>query len=488
MSQFSRRQFLGNTGLAAAAAAVSSIPVLGSELRRTVGANDRLRIAVIGVKGRGLEHINQFLKMADVEVAAICDIDENNIHGAASQIEKKSGKKPAYFKDLRKLFEDKSIDAVSVATCNHWHSLAGLWAVQAGKHAYVEKPISHNIFEGRKLVEAGKKYNKVVAVGTQCRSMKGMREAMAFLHSGKLGKVKIARGFCYKSRKSIGRKPDAPVPEGVDFDLWLGPAPERSFNPNRFHYNWHWYWDTGNGDLGNQGVHQVDIALWGLNKNEHPQSTMSVGGRLGYEDQGETPNTQITVQDYGDAQLIFEVRGLDTDPYHNGAIADKAGQVKIGDVFECTDGYMVIPTYSSGIAYSPKGELIQRFGGGEDSAHFRNFIEAIQKNQPESLNAPAIAGHVSAAACHLANISHRLGTAKPLSTEDPFGKNDAANETYRRFRDHLKENGVALDKTNFVMGREIKFDSKTEAVVGDPEASKLLTREYRKPYVVPDNV
>jgi len=487
MTQFSRRHFLGNSALAAAAAAVSSIPVLGSDLRRS-GPSERLRIAVIGVKGRGLEHLNQWLKMSDVEVAAICDIDETVIHGAMSAVEKKGGNKPTYFKDLRKLFEDKSIDAVSVATCNHWHSLAGIWAVQAGKHAYVEKPVSHNVFEGRKLVEAGKKYNKVVAVGTQCRSMKGMREAIDFLHSGKLGKVKIARGFCYKSRKSIGKKPNSPVPSGVDFDIWLGPAPERPFNANKFHYNWHWFWDTGNGDLGNQGVHQVDIARWGLNKNEHPISTISVGGRLGYEDDGETPNTQITVQDYGDAQMIFEVRGLDTDKYKDKSIQDKAGQVGIGDVFECTDGTLVIPTYSSAIAFSPTGQLIQRFGGGDDSAHFRNYIDAIKNNKPESLNAPAIEGHLSAAACHLANISHRLGTAKPLETSDPFGKNEAANETYHRFREHLKENGVDLAKTNFTMGREIKFDSKTETVVGDAEASKLLTREYRKPYVVPENV
>ncbi|MBI3854675.1 MAG: Gfo/Idh/MocA family oxidoreductase [Planctomycetes bacterium] len=485
MTQFSRRQFLGNASLAAAAAAVSSIPVLGSELRRSVGASERLRIATIGVKGRGLDHLNQWLKMADVEVAAICDIDENVIHGAVDRIEKVSGKKPVYYKDLRKLFEDKSIDAVSVATCNHWHSLAGIWAVQAGKHAYVEKPVSHNIFEGRKLVEAGKKYAKVVAVGTQCRSMKGMRDAMDFLHSGKLGKVKVARGFCYKSRKSIGKKPNGPVPSGVDFDIWLGPAPERPFNPNRFHYNWHWMWDTGNGDLGNQGVHQVDIARWGINKNEHPLSTVSVGGRLGYEDDGETPNTQISVQDYGDVQLIFEVRGLPTDKY--AAVQDKNAGVLVGDVFECTEGLLVVPSYSGAIAYSPKGELIQRFGGGEDAAHFRNFIDAIKTNKPESLNAPALDGHYSAAACHLANISHRLGTPKPLSTENPFGKNEAANETYRRFRDHLKENNVPLE-TNFVMGREIKFDSKTETVTGDAEASKLLTREYRKPYVVPENV
>jgi len=486
MTQFSRRHFLGNSALAAAAAAVSSIPVLGSELRRSVGANEKLRIATIGVKGRGMDHLNQWLKMADVEVAAICDIDENVIHGAVDLIEKKSGKKPVYYKDLRKLFEDKTIDAVSVATCNHWHTLAGLWAVQAGKHAYVEKPMSHNVWEGRKLVEASKKYNKVVTVGTQCRSMKGMRDGMAFLHSGKLGKVKVARGFCYKRRPSIGVMKEGPVPAGVDYDLWLGPAPIRPFTKNRFHYNWHWHWDYGNGDLGNQGVHQVDIARWGLNKSEHPVSSVSIGGRLGYEDDGETPNTQITVQDYGDALMIFEVRGLPTDKYL--ATQEKSAGVLVGDVFECTEGVLVVPTYSSAIAFSPKGELIQKFGGGDDSAHFRNFIDAIKSNKPESLNATAMDGHLSAAACHLSNISYRVGSPKPFSTEDPFGKCEPANETYRRFRDHLKESGVTLDKSTFVMGKEIKFDPKAETITGDAEASKLLSREYRKPFVVPENV
>jgi hypothetical protein len=280
--------------------------------------------------------------------------------------------------------------------------------------------------------------------------------------------------------------PESPVPAGVDYDLWLGPAPVRPFTKNRFHYNWHWHWDYGNGDLGNQGVHQVDIARWGLGKEGHPSTIVSLGGRLGYEDDGETPNTQITVQDYGDVQMIFEVRGLPSDKYQ--ANEDKGAGVLIGDVFECTEGVLVIPTYSSGIAYSPKGELIQKFGGGDDSAHFRGFIEAVKNNKPESLNATATDGHLSAAACHLPNISYRLGTPKPFSTEDPFGKSEAANETYRRFRDHLKENGVVLDRATFTMGAELKFDGKAESIVGNPEAAKLLTREYRKPFVVPENV
>jgi predicted dehydrogenase len=487
MGPSTRREFCEKLLKSATAmAAGSALPAMAEMPLRRSGANDRLRIATIGVKGRGLEHLSQWLKMPDVEVAAICDIDENVIQSAVDKIQKSSGKKPTYYKDLRKLFEDKSIDAISVATCNHWHTLAGLWAVQAGKHAYVEKPMSHNVWEGRKLVEAAKKYGKIVQVGTQCRSETGMRAAIDFLHSGKLGQVKLARGFCYKRRPSIKFTKEEPVPAGVDYDLWLGPAPVRPFTKNRFHYNWHWHWDYGNGDLGNQGVHQVDIARWGLKKNELPKVAISVGGRLGYEDDGETPNTQIVFLDYGDSQLIFEVRGLETDKYF--AHGEKQVGVLIGDVFECTDGFLAITTYSSGVAYSPKGDVIQKFGGGKDDDHFRNFIDAIKANKPESQNANSTEGHLSAALCHLGNISYRMGTPQPLTHKEPFGRYEDANETFSRMVAHLKENNVNLDSSKFMLGKTIMVDTKTETLVGDPEASKLLTREYRKPFVVPENV
>jgi len=487
MSLFSRRQFIENAlKSAGAVAAASALPAVTAMPLHRSGANERLRVATIGVRGRGDAHLGAFLKMADVEVAAICDIDENSIGGAVAKIEKNGGKKPVYYKDMRKLFEDKTIDAVSVATCNHTHTLAGLWAVQAGKHAYVEKPISHNVWEGRKLVEAAKKYGKIVQHGTQCRSMNGMRQAMDFLKSGKLGKVKLARAFCYKKRGSIKKFNEEPVPAGVDYDQWLGPAPLRPYTKNRFHYNWHWHWDYGNGDLGNQGVHQMDIARWGLGKQELPQAAVSLGGRLGYEDDGETPNTQIVLLDYGDSQLIFEVRGLDTDKYLPHG--DKQASVLIGDVFECSEGYLVIPTYSSGVAYSPKGEVLAKFAGGNDDAHFRNFVDAIKSNKPESQNADALEGHLSSALCHLGNISYRVGAPKPLSTKDPLGKYEDGNETYGRMVAHLKENNVKLESTHFTLGRTLTIDPKTETIVGDPEASKLLTREYRKPFVVPENV
>lgn len=476
MSLFSRRQFI-ETALrsGAAAAALSRTESVFALPARRAGANERLRLATIGVKGRGLDHLNQWLKMADVEVAAICDIDENVIHGAVDKIEKAYKKKPVYYKDLRKLFEDKSIDAVSIATCNHWHTLAGLWAVQAGKHAYVEKPMSHNVWEGRKLVEAQKKYGKVVTVGTQCRSMKGMREAIEFLHAGKLGKVKVARGFCYKRRPSIGKMPESPVPAGVDYDLWLGPAPVRPFTKNRFHYNWHWHWDYGNGDIGNQGVHEIDIARWALGKNELPKKVISIGGRFGYEDDGETPNTQIALFDYGDSILIFEVRGLPTEGYKG---------VKVGDVIHCEKGYLVGPK-----AFDADGKEIKVEGpdapGGD---HFRNFIDTVKGGRREDQRADVLEGHLSASLCHLANVSYRLGEKQGFSKKDPFGSYSDGNETFERMCAHLKAEGVDLDRAQLQVGKTLSIDTAAETIVGDSKAAGMLTREYRKPYVVPDQV
>jgi predicted dehydrogenase len=478
MGDFTRREFLWRSALATGAAAATPVLPAFALPGRRAGPNDRVRVAVIGVKGRGSAHIGTFLKMNDVEVAAICDIDQNVIKEAMTRIEKANGKKPAYHQDLRKLFEDKSIDAVSVATCNHWHTLAGLWAVQSGKHAYVEKPISHNVWEGRKLVEAAKKYGKIVQHGTQSRSSTGIRAAIEFLHAGKLGAVKVARGLCYKRRDSIGKAKEEPVPAGVDYDIWLGPAPVRPFTKNRFHYNWHWNWDYGNGDIGNQGVHQMDICRWGIQKMELPKSVTCVGGRFGYEDDGQTANTQIGVMDYGDCQVVFEVRGLPTDKYRGSLI---------GNIFHCAEGDLVIGA-GAPTAFDLKGGVIQKFGGGSDDEHFRNFIHAIKENKPESLRAPVLDGHLSAALCHLPNVSHRLGTAKPLTVDEPFGKVEEGNEAYRRFRDHLKENGVKLESTPFIMGRTLALDPKSEKFVGDPEADKLLTRDYRKPFVVPESV
>jgi predicted dehydrogenase len=394
--------------------------------------NETIRVAVCGVRGRGMDHVDGFRKVPGARVVAICDADSNVIGRATNEVEKATGTKPKFYQDIRKLLEDPEIDVVSIATPNHWHALATIWACQAGKDVYVEKPASHNVAEGRRMVEAAEKYERIVQVGTQCRSHKGIQEAMEFLHSGKLGKVYMAKGLCYKPRGSIGHKPDSDAPAGLDYDLWCGPAEKRPYNENRLHYNWHWMWNTGNGDLGNQGVHQMDLARWGLEKNEFPKEVSSTGGRLGYKDDGETPNTQSVQLVFDDCLLQFEVRGLITN--------DELG-VRIGDIFYGTEGVLAISSYTSWQTFfGPKLEKGPGGNGGGD--HYSNFIDAVRSRDPKKLNAPIIDGHYSAAYCHLGNIAYRLG-------------------------------------------RSLRVNPESESLVSDSEADQMLTRAYRPAFELP---
>jgi predicted dehydrogenase len=481
-----RREFLGQSLLAAGAAVVPGIVpdparlsvVAPAPERPKAGPNDRLRIATVGVRGQGGAHVRLWAAMKDVEVGAICDVDEGVIAEAMKRAEETSGKKPTYYQDFRKLLDDKSIDAISIATCNHTHTLIALSAVQAGKDVYVEKPLSHTLWEGRKILEAARKYDRLVQHGTQSRSDGRRKQAVQYMAAGKLGKVKVARGLCYKRRDSIGKKPDGPVPSGVDYDLWLGPAPERSFNPNRFHYNWHWNWDYGNGDIGNQGIHEMDVARWGLGKPGLPRKIISIGGRFGYEDDGLTPNTQIALFDYGDSVLIFEVRGLLTEEYR-GAL--------IGNVFHGEKG--IIVAGGKGVtALDPRGEEITKFSWEGNVDHFRNFVDCVKSRKREALSADVAEGHLSCSLVHLANISYRLGEGRPMAKDDPFGSYEDGNEAFRRLRDHLREHEIPIDKAMLQVGRALEFDPTAETFVGDAEANQLLRREYRKPFVVPDKV
>lgn len=426
MRGVNRRTFLASAGSGAAALAIGS----GS---RAAGPNDQIRVAVIGIRSRGQEHINAFSGRKDTAVVALCDIDSRLFNGSAKKVEDRSGKAPALIGDLRRVMDDKSIDVVSIATPNHWHALAAVWALQAGKDVYVEKPVSHNVSEGRKISDAAAKYNKICQAGTQNRSSEGVKSAVEFLRSGKLGKVYLAKGLCYKPRGSIGTKADAPVPDGVDYNIWLGPAPERAFNPNRFHYEWHWNWDYGNGDIGNQGIHQMDVARWGLGVGL-PTHVVASGGRYGYKDDGETPNTQVAAFQYGDAMLEFEVRGLPTNA--------ESG-VKIGNLFYGTEGVLVLNEGKWQTFFGHKNEPGPTGQGGGDN--FGNFVEAVKSRKKEMLNAEVTEGHLSSALCHLANVSYRLG-------------------------------------------RALKFDPKAEKFVGDKDADAMLTREYRSPFRMPESV
>jgi len=441
-SQLPRRTFLKSSGTAAAAMTAASYS-------QVMGANERVQVACIGVRGRGRTHIREFARDERSEVAAVVDIDQAVAERAAQQTLELQNRKPTEYEDLRKMLEDKSIDAVSVAAPNHWHALATIWSCQAGKDVYVEKPASHSIFEGRKMVEAARKYKRIVQVGHQGRSTQHKVRAIELLRDGVIGKLYMARGLCFKRRKSIGAKSTGPVPPGVNYDIWLGPSQELGFKENRFHYNWHWYWDFGNGDIGNQGVHEMDIARWGLGKEELPPAVYSSGGHYIYPDDQQTPNTQTAVFEYPDSQIVFEVRGL-----MSGGEADMQttpdNRNTVGNLFFGADGYMRVnhagfSTYL-GEKHEPGPAMSSAEGRGLDSAaHFANFLDAVKSRKHTDLHCDVEVGHLSAALCHLANISYR---------------------------------------TN----RKLSFDAKTEKFPGDDEANKLLKRDYREPFVVPEKV
>ncbi len=482
MRSITRRDFLHDSATLTAVLAGASLvgaPAEAAKKKHKNESGDRLRVAVLGVHGRGKDHVRGFAGKHNCVVATICDADSAVVGDAMRSAKKAQGSTPKYEQDLRRVFDDPNIDIVTIAMPNHWHALAAIWSMQAGKDVYVEKPVSHNVSEGRRIVETARKLKRICQTGTQCRSSQGLRDAIAFLHAGKLGKLKVARGLCYKRRPSIGKTTgDQPIPKTVDYNLWTGPAKMEPLHRKHLHYDWHWVWNTGNGDLGNQGIHQMDIARWGLNRGSLPRHARSVGGRFGYIDDGQTANTQICVFDYGDAELIFEVRGLVTKPYR-GAM--------VGNVFHCTDGYLVVPSYDSAVAFAPSGEVIRKFHAGGD--HFGNFVHAVRSRRAEDLTADILQGHLSSALCHLGNVSYRLGTPTPFSKQTKaFGDDKDAYETFGRMEEHLEKNAVPLDSTQYFLGRKLTLEPGREEFVGDAQANAMLTRHYRQPFVVPAKV
>ncbi|MHC4658806.1 MAG: Gfo/Idh/MocA family protein [Planctomycetota bacterium] len=457
--EISRREFLSRgTQTAAGVFAATTLASCTSPQPtpvakgRVIGANERINMAVIGIRGRGGGLARSFAKIPNVRVQTLCDIDERLFAERVKQVAANQDFTPKTEYDLHRVFDDKDIDAIATATPNHWHALVTIWALQAGKHVYVEKPCSHNIFEGRRMIEATRKYNRLVCVGFQSRSSRNVRQAMKFIHDGKLGDIYMAKGLCYKCRDGWKVVPDSPVPDGVHYGLWLGPAEYQPFNENRFHYRWHWFWNTGNGDIGNQGVHQMDVARWGINKDEHPVKISSSGGYFAFPNcDQQTANTQTAAFEYSDGKILqFEVRGRYTN--------DEKG-VRIGNLFFGTKGWMCLnssgdtwqtffgkknepgPTSAGADASADPSDLTGSGGGG----HFQNFINALRSGKSADLTANIEGGHLSAALCHLANISYRLG-------------------------------------------RNLIFDGAKEKFVGDKEANRMLTRKYRKPYVVPKTV
>ena len=496
MRNISRRRFIEESIFASAAAAATTGSLWVARPARAqdnVSANEKLGVLIVGCGGRGGSHMGEFLGDNRVEIVAVCDPDAQHAKQAADNIEKKSGRRPKIVADMREAINDPAVDIVSCATCNHWHALCGVWAMQAGKHAYIEKPICHNVHEGKALIAAAKKYGVMCQVGSQCRSNPAVKDAFEFANSGGIGEIKLTRGLCYKRRKSIGALGKYSVPESVDYTLWSGPAQiiDPPTRPN-FHYDWHWQRAYGNGDLGNQGPHQTDIARTFLGVTEFPTSVVSYGGRLGYQaerkddsyvDAGDTANTEVSIYNYSDGRtLVFETRGLETKDYRGAMI----GVVAYG-----SEGYLVQVNYGLCVAYDLDGKEIKRFEGGSDRYHFDNFITAVVNNDYASLNADARCGHLSAGLSHIGNISYYLGENNKVSVDDArkivadIPGNDDNLDTFNRTIEHLEANGVDLKKYPISMGRVLKLDPKTESFVDDAEASAMETRDYRGDFVVP---
>lgn len=485
MPALSRRQFMSESALLAiAGATLAELQVQADEPKKEskpvkkAPASERLRVAIIGFNGQGTNHIKYFAGLPDADVAVVCDCDASLEKKGTRQAEAIQGTPARFEQDLRRVMEDKSVDAVSIATPNHWHSLAAIWAIEAGKDVYVEKPVSHNVFEGRQLVNAARKHQRIVQTGTQSRGNRGMREAIAFIHSGGIGSVKKAKGLCYKFRPTIGTADPRPAPKDVDFDLWCGPAPQNPIVRPRFHYDWHWFWAYGNGDLGNQGIHEMDKARWGLGVNVLCDTVCSFGGRWGYTDCGETANTQICRFDFGDKHILFEVRGLKTgDPFDKNF-----GKNFVGNIWYGSEGMVVSSSYDAAVALRPDGEVVQKFTGGGN--HVANFVKAVKSRRREDLNAEVLEGHLSSALCHLANISYQLGTPHPLRDLERLYPEAAMQVEITRLRDHLGANGVSLgDDLRVRVGPTLKFDSQAERF-DDAAANALLSREYRKGFEV----
>jgi len=468
--EINRRDFLGNS--TAGLAALGGVTFLAHP-ERVFGANDRVRVAICGLHSRGRDHLHNYSQIKNAQIAALCDIDENVLRQRLAQMDKMGLPKPVTYVDIRKLLEDKSIDAISIATPNHWHSLMAIWGCQAGKDVYVEKPCSHNLWEGRQLVKASQRYNRIVQHGTQIRSAQAAREAVQKLQNGLVGDLYMARGLCYKWRDTIGRKPVSDVPAGVDYDLWTGPAPKHAFTQNRFHYNWHWFWYYGNGDIGNQGVHQVDMARWGMGVG-FPNKVSAIGGHFMFDDDQETPNDLNCAFEFdlpgGKRKMItFEVRhwitnheaGIGTPELGTPAPKKSTGQAKlgplagshntVGDIFYGSNGYLATGdedacTYV--VTLGRDQEVQPAVHGGSERAHFQNFVDCVASRNKADLHAPIEEAHISTAMVHLANASYRLG-------------------------------------------RTLHFNPDTQEVIGDEEAAVLLRdgdRGYRAPFVVPEEV
>lgn len=466
---------------------------------RVLGANDDIRIGVIGIGsfvkigGKGRQDIEDFRKIPGVRVVALCDCDQKHLDYEVDLFSKR-GEKAKACRDFREILDDKDIDAVSITTPNHWHSLMTIMACQAGKDVFVQKPSSHNLFEGRKMVEAMRKYKRVVQAVHGPRESGAVAESLEYAWAGSLGKIKCIYGINYKPRTSIGKvSGPQPVPASCDYDLWCGPAPKKPLMRKELHYDWHWDWDTGDGDLGNMGIHAMDGCRWALRQDALPKRVVSIGERLGYDDDGQTPNTMITLLDYEPAPIIFEVRGLPKNESLRQSDWGKNGRrnmddfkgVQTGFVVQCEGGYI-----ADGSAFDNQGTLIRKFTRQQPGCK-QNFIDVVRSRKVSELRTDAMEGHLSCGLVHLSNISYRVGRHKSNDEIlDAIKGKTELSESFARLNEHLAANRLNLDRKSLTLGAMLTMDTEKERFSGpmSEEANMLISRNYREPFVVRETV
>lgn len=485
----SRRDFVEHA-LVLAGVALASGPRHGSGAERAPAhsgtPSEKVRVAVIGVNGQGSAHLGEWLRTPEADVVAICDVDPAAYERACQKQFKGATHPPEYVQDVRRLLDRKDIDAVSIATPNHWHALMAVWAMQAGKDVYVEKPCSHNVEEGRVMTDWARKLGRMCQMGVQSRSMSGMRQTIDFVKSGKLGPVKVAHAVCFRPRGSIGLvDTPAPIPPGLDFNLWAGPAPAVVPTRKRLHYDWHWTHLTGNGDLGNQNPHELDKARWAIGKQELPRKVVSLGGRLGYVDNGDVANSQLTIYQWDDALIISDVRGLPIKTPVTFGLAAGGPFKGACNIWYGTEGFAVGPNYTSGVAFDYAGKELGKWSGGSYQQHFGNFVKAIKSRNHEDLHLDIEDGHLSSALAHLGNVSWTLGEPVAAGTRPSLAASDPhVAASLDTFATYLEDNSIDYAITPLTLGRELTIDPQTEKST-DAEANRLFTRDYRKGFELP---
>ena len=487
MGNVTRRNFLKNTTMASVALGIGTKSAMSS-WSRPLGANDDIRLAIVGTRGKGNAHIQDLLKIKGVRIVALCDVDPQIMGERKEELMAQNILVKTYT-DVRKLLEDKEIDGIVVTTPNHLHAPITIWACQAGKDVYVEKPVSHNVWEGQMMIKAAHKYNRIVQSGIQARSNVDIPAVIDYIKEGNIGKIKYVHGLWYKRRESIGLKKPW-YPTDVNYDLYCGPSPMVPLERNRIHYDWHWMWGTGNGDLCNLGVHIFDVSRWMAGYDKMPDRVLSLGGRFDVNDAGETPNTQLTVFDYPEIPIIMENRGLPMKPGVNAM--DHLRGIREGVVVQCEDGYYA--GYHGGWIWDNSGKKVKQFSKGGAETHMPNFLECMRTRKYDNLKAPIEMGHMSTSSCLIGNISYRLGSpAAQNHVQDKLRDHELASDTFNKLVGHLETNNVDLEKTPLNLGPWLKIDSKDQSIVSvDDNSSEdekenanfLLKDVYRPPYTI----